>query len=394
MTIDRADFEDINEHDLQQLVDSKTPESVYLEFKQELYKGGDADKKEALKDISAIANSHGGHLIIGISDEEGSASEIVGIDADNPDGQVRRLEEIALNGIEPRIHGIRIRHIPLSNGKYVIIARIPKSWNPPHRVIFSKSNRFYIRHTASAQEASVEELRALFTMSSTAINYAKTFREKRLSTIQNLEESNPLSGLGQIILHIYPLSAATLIDQVDLKLAYSKEKCFAPMGASGLLPKYNFDGVRFERGGDKNRGYTQIFRNGVIESTKAELIGQGRARDNVVNAVHTEDHFIDAYNRHLTGLMEIGVSTPIIVMITLTGMLGARYILPNSYGDEAEFDRDILRLPECLLEDYGSDTDHQRAIKPAFDSLWNGVGYAESPLFDENGAWIGGAKFR
>jgi len=54
------------------------------------------------------------------------------------------------------------------------------------------------------------------------------------------------------------------------------------------------------------------------------------------------------------------------------------------------FDRNVIYLPECIIEEYGDDASYHRAIKPAFDALWNAVGYSESQFFDDNtGLWNG-----
>ena len=81
-------------------------------------------------------------------------------------------------------------------------------------------------------------------------------------------------------------------------------------------------------------------------------------------------------------------------MFTLEGVAGANYhVSHNPWGDyESPLPEDILRLPECFLEDYGNDADHHRATRPAFDALWNAIGYSESQFFDDEGLWVGDKK--
>ena len=161
MTIFRPNFSDIDEGDVEQLLTSGQAEGVQVEFKRDIYGNSDSDKKEYLKDISSFANTAGGHLLIGIDENQGIASAISPFQGD-PDAALQRLEQIARTAIEPRVFGIQMKAVPLTSGGSIFVIRIPKSWNPPHRVSFQGTNRFYLRSSAGAHEASVEELRAIF----------------------------------------------------------------------------------------------------------------------------------------------------------------------------------------------------------------------------------------
>lgn len=79
-------------------------------------------------------------------------------------------------------------------------------------------------------------------------------------------------------------------------------------------------------------------------------------------------------------------------MITLEGMQDAIYAVPNDNdprGNYQPLPEDLLTLPECVLEDYGTEVDHHRAVRPAFDALWNAIGYSRSQFFNEEGLWVG-----
>jgi hypothetical protein len=69
-----------------------------------------------------------------------------------------------------------MRAVRLGRGGTALVIRIPKSRNPPHRVRTLNTNRFYVRNSGGAHEASVEELRALFTLAADARMRIETFR--------------------------------------------------------------------------------------------------------------------------------------------------------------------------------------------------------------------------
>jgi hypothetical protein len=52
--------------------------------------------------------------------------------------------------------------------------------------------------------------------------------------------------------------------------------------------------------------------------------------------------------------------------------------------------RDVLRLPERTIEDFGERTD--LIMKPIFDALWNAAGYSEDPYYNDEGTWVGPNK--
>ena len=96
--------------------------------------------------------------------------------------------------------------------------------------------------------------------------------------------------------------------------------------------------------------------------------------------------------RYLNGLNALDIEPPLILMLTLEGVEGAYYHVIDQFRDEQiPFDRGVIHLPECFIEDFSTDAaNYHRAVKPAFDALWNSVGLAGSRFFDKDtGLWNG-----
>jgi hypothetical protein len=390
MSIDKADFESINEADIQELVNAQVPEGLRIDYKLTAYGKSDSDKRELLKDVTALGNSHGGHLILGVAETEGVAAKIIGIDLDS-DFEILRMEQILRNAIEPPIPGIRIRAIPLLNGNKVLLLRVPRSWNPPHRVTAQGVNRFYIRHSAGVHEPSIEELRTLFNQSATALERAKQFRNERIIKIVKGEDHRPLVGNGRLFIHIVPTAAFSGIVNIDVDEAYKKRDLFPPLGASGN-PRFNFYGFIIERGGDLNYGYTQVFRNGALEATMADIMYNENSL--TIPGLSLERYAFERLSNYIDGLKDIGVPPPLIIMFTLEGMKGAYYTVMSSPFNHQKIPLpdDVMWLPECVLEDYGSNLDYHKCVHPAFNALWNAIGHSKSKFFDENGLWVGDSR--
>lgn len=390
MPIDRLDFDNMSEADLDELITIQVPEGLRIDYKQALYDNTDAEKREALKDISAFANAFGGHLIIGIEERNGLPIAIPGVANINPDEVMLRLEQLALSGIEPRIQGIRMRAIPLATGAFCFVLRVPRSWYPPHRVSAQNSNRFWIRNSSGIHEASIEELRTLFTLAFSALDRIRQFRQERVEDILALRGRRPLQGNGRLILHIVPLAAVSSSWQVDLAIVHQNHQVFRPIGTMGMSPRFNFEGFINERGGDTNFGYTQIFRNGILEATKTSIISEHEGVRRVP-IVALERQIFEVLPGYLQGLRNIAIPPPVVVMITLEGVKGAIYAVGNQLWEDTPpaIERPILFLPECIINEYGTEIDYHRAMKPAFDALWNAADYPSAKTFSEDGQWIG-----
>ena len=395
MAIDRIDFENVGEVDLEELVATQVPEGLRLEYKRETYGNSDADKRELLKDVSAFGNAHGGHLILGIETRDGLPIAIQGMSGLNADDEILRIEQLIRSGIEPRILNVRSIGVRLRNGNTALVFRIPRSWNVPHRVSAQNSNRFWVRNSSGVHEASMDELRALFTETASAMDRVRGFRDERIRTVMSWRGPRPLEGNGRLFLHIVPLSATITSPQVDLEAAHQRHHAFRPLGSTtGMNFRFNFEGYITERGGDLNHGYTQIFRNGALEATMGNLIRERNGLQ-IIPALGLEQYFFEVFEGYVNGLRDLGVAAPLVVMVTLEGVQGAAYavIQSNIFGDPLpKLDRPTLMLPECIINEYGSCLSYHQAIRPAFDTLWNAIGYRASKFFDDSGLWIGNQR--
>ena len=161
MSLGNSNFDELSEADLANLITVGVPEGILVEYKRDLYGASDSEVKEFLKDTSSFANTAGGHLIVGMEEAGGVASRITPIISVDPDKELLRLENLCRDGIDPRIVGLRMKSVAIKDGGFTIVIRIPRSWNPPHRVSARNTNRFYARNAAGAYEVNVDELRVM-----------------------------------------------------------------------------------------------------------------------------------------------------------------------------------------------------------------------------------------
>jgi hypothetical protein len=391
MSIDRINVDQISETDLRSLTETGVPEGIAMDYKRASYGNSDADTREFLKDVSSFANTAGGHLILGIEEaDEGVAAKITPLTGLNADQELLRLENMMRHGIKPRVPGVRMRALPIETGGFVIVIRVPRSWNPPHQVSAKNTNRFYVRNSAGVHEVSIDELRTLFTFGSSIQDRTRTFRRERLAIIADRGTPAVLRETrGKVILHIVPLSAFSTRDQVDLSRA--KGLSLLPDSLSGSTSFYNFDGVvHIAFSGDLSNGYTQVFRNGCIESVNVCLMSVGMVDAPTISSEWLCRHVSDIVPSNIEALRHLEVPTPLVVMLTLEvphgsvlGVDGRSVIVYRPWPIRHE----RLELPEIVIDDYGRELNYRQQMRPALDALWNAGGFPNYRHSNADGTW-------
>lgn len=135
--------------------------------------------------------------------------------------------------------------------------------------------------------------------------------------------------------------------------------------------------------------YTQLFRNGCIESAEAITVGEKDGRDKGIPAIRFEEVLIHALQRFLLALEHIAVHPPFFIMVSLLDVSGYQMITKDEEGIIGllgeKIDRDNLLLPEVILDTF--DVEPSKVLKPIFDSIWNSCGWKASQNYNNNGNW-------
>ncbi|HZR19100.1 MAG TPA: ATP-binding protein [Verrucomicrobiae bacterium] len=405
-------FDAISKQDIEALVSNAVPEGRSIEYKQALPGSGDKEKKEFLADASSFPNASGGDIIYGVRDKKDptgkptgipeAADGIVGINADQ---EIRRLEDMLRNGVEPRIPGVRLKSIPGFNAGPVILLRLPKSWTSPHLVSFQTSSRFFTRTSAGKHQMDVREIRAAFEITSSLKTRIETFRAERLAKIQALETPVPVSPWPKCILHLFPFASADHTAQTDdVTLRAYELPILQPFYNMQTPRKLNFDGVvsyaPFHNG--TTYAYAQVFRNGIIEGVfNCSLLDlknytmtdeQRAARaDKVLSSRQIEGYARKGATDFLETLKKLDQQPPIVLMLSLVGVKDMELAVESpwrAYEEHAPIDRDVLPLPEAIIDSFDIPIDD--VLRQMFDVAWQASGQPRSRNYNHDGRWDGG----
>ncbi|MBI2852984.1 MAG: ATP-binding protein [Chloroflexi bacterium] len=386
----QQDIDKIAEQDLQALIDNSVPEGKTVEYKRSLPNNSDADKKEFLADVSSFANASGGYLIYGMNAENGTPKLLEGLSGADADGEILRLESMIRSGIEPRISGVSLKSVPLTNSKIIVLVRVAKSWNSPHRVTYGSHDKFYSRGSNGKYALDVGELRVAFNLSETITDRIRNFRIDRISKILADEIQVPLSGSAKIILHLIPLVSFNPGQSYDLTIISSHPDTMPPIYALGWDNRYNLDGflTNFRVQEGISSSYVQLFRNGIIEAVDTRLLRpySGAGESLIIPSVAYEEELIKALTRYCSVLNKLGIEPYIWVFLTLVGVKGYKMGVRHRFvDDDYAIDRDVLQLPEATIETF--DAKAESVLKLCFDSIWNACGFPKDPYYDEAGHW-------
>ena len=140
--MDLFEIQEYTIDDINSLIANEVEENIHLDYKASGALGKKDEKKsEIVKDVSAFANSDGGIIIYGLTEENHRPKEF-----DFVDGNVFTKEwlENIIHQVQPHIEGIII--YPIRNDgnieQSIYVVKIPRSEKAPH---MARDHKYYKR---------------------------------------------------------------------------------------------------------------------------------------------------------------------------------------------------------------------------------------------------------
>lgn len=390
-------LDQITRLDLENLLAEKRSEGRSLDYKRDLPSAKDEDRRELARDVSSLANGAGGDLVYGIEEAKDAAGKnlgipeaLLGVECENFDALKLRIENMVRDLVDPRVQGLGFWKVEGFDRGPIIIVRVPKSWIAPHMVSFQSQTHFYSRNNAGRQPLDVREIKAAILAGTDRGARVRKFRDERIARIVSDETPVPLRDGARVVVHIVPL-AEVEYEGLDLLAHKDALQRLPPVAsAGGWDHRFNLDGfVTFSGPAkpEKQRAYSQVFRDGSIEGVSAGYRFEGKKNDEIFALGIERDVTagLDSYFRFL----KTANDGPVSVMVTLVGVGGARIQMSSGYSDPWEsnvtIDRDLLVLPDVVITDLSSDP--RSVLRSTFDALWQSSGWERSFGYDNAGNW-------
>lgn len=377
---------DVSLSDVKRLIDDAVPESLHIDYKQELHLDTQDQKKEFLRDVTAFANAEGGLLVYGVKEDRDSNGKTTGVPLAGPgttlsnrDEDKLSIEHLLRDGIDERLPSYELEILPVSGNDHIVLIRVPPSLRPPHMVVLGGERRFYIRMNGGKQAMSTAQLRDTVMKAQSIEERVQGFVDNRLERLSTLGGGRPYWAL-----HLVPLlrSAGT----IDVTQEETVQTLRTMLPAIGGNPQHCLEGYRVHnRDSDGNCSHGLAFRDGTIEFFDQESVSaQGPDCWFVYEIVHG---LILRCLKSGLALLERGLLTaPLAVCLTFVGLEG--YLLPNAgRRNLLPGPADPITSDPVVVNDPSSDPN--TLLKPFMDVVWNAFGQACCPAYDNDGKYIG-----
>lgn len=366
---------DLDPTKLEELCRSKFPESTTLDFKQTIPGPGGAGVAEIAKDVSAMANADGGDLIFGVAEADGAADKLTPLVGETSDEAMRRLIQVIDSNIEPRIRGIQMRSVNVTGG-YVLMVRVPQSFEGPHCIRNANQRRFVIRNGTTTSDMNFEQVRMAFDRTSTLVERATKLIESRnlavrsRATLLPMPDNFPVSAFQFV--PISSIAGRTSVDVASLNEGDYNLYVPAQWRRASLTHRLNRDGLVAHQ---TSRGPTKLlltmFRDGRYEALKTTGWVDEKGEE-VIHAEAAMNFYRESLEAALSLCKAFGISGPALVGTALFHIGNYKFQTAHDihFMGPTSSDRPHLELPEIWIEDVSVELDAKTLLSEAADVLW------------------------
>jgi Putative DNA-binding domain len=199
------------------------PESLLVEFKQELpsregrgdawTKGGNVEdhaKRGIFKEVVALANTSGGHLVLGIVETKEKPPAAARIAPVPRCVELAERLERSAQSIDPPIPRLLVRGIPTDeDGSGIVLFRVPESRSAPHRSI---DKECYIRRGTESMPMTMREIQDMTINVGRRTNVIEqAIQESRNRMIRWFLLPNPHEGMKMVGFRITAVPVVTAL---------------------------------------------------------------------------------------------------------------------------------------------------------------------------------------
>lgn len=286
--------------DVQALVDENYPEDSTVEFKEKLpskdgddpwYTGAssisDRARNQILEEVIALANTHGGHVILGIGETEDRPPRAANImPIPRCDDLAERLQHQLRDLVDPQIPLVRACGVRTDGNSGVVIIRVPQSRMAPHR--HKVTLECYYRHADRTERMTMREIQDLTLRISRGLADIEATYKKRSEDFRNRSKAASLKAIRATLIPLSPLYAERVYEsyqlfhpwfQFTLTIGSQQHKFRLPCVADNQRPILR--GARRYCTNGNSEISQEVYKDGLIEI-------QFRVADFEVNEIHLE----------------------------------------------------------------------------------------------------------
>ena len=376
--------------DLDKLIEANVSEGIQIEFKKELTIDANNDKKEFISDITALANTEGGVLFIGIEERKddngkntGVADKITPIKISNVDQLIQKINNFIRSGTNPPLTNVHINPIEIEANKYVLVFTINPTIDLPVMNTVNKTNKFYKRTSVGKYPVEVYELSEMFNKSQTNRDRIQKFISDRHNKVRYSKIIPTLDTVGSFFLHLSPISTRNKIDFSDSSLLGKIRDNTELLTCGHSNQIYNIDGYLLSRSNKDNVliDYLQIFRNGTFEFYSSRLLKNPNPPKKDIFGKRIEGAILKTIMSAFDILDALELNTSLLINISMFDTNGI-LLYSNSLSGDERINQDEIHLPSIILNKQNK-YELGNSLKSIFDTLWQASGHQMSPSYKD-----------
>jgi hypothetical protein len=367
-------FDNINIDDINFLIENAVPEGTSIDYKEQLHLDSREQRKEFAADVTSFANTNGGYLVFGVSENEGVINEINGEVFSNIDHLKQKIENLLRDMVEPRMNGLQMKAIEINAEKSIFIIRIQRSFSGPHIV---RGREFYGRNTSGKYQLEYNEIKRRFLENEGLYKEIQDFHLERLFKVKADEGYLRLAPGPTIMLNVLPLSAFGF-DASVLDLGSPYDEDFAPLYQAGVDYHIGFEGIGWRTTIQHQcYGYHHINRRGIVEIVDRgilRIIGEGQRI--TINIPMIEQKLNEVANKIARNYLRYGVEGPFVLRFALLDVGQAVFINQNGEVTQYNILQNDLLFPSMIINDF---SEFRSFSSQVGDLLYNAAGYTQRP---------------
>ena len=219
----------------------------------------------------------------------------------------------------------------------------------------------------------------------------KDFQLQRVNAVADGDVPLAKRDGGILVLHLIPESCVFSCATLDGGTLKEQGTRIRPLGDRGGSTRFNVDGFFNFSGYEEVRSYSQLFRDGRLESVMSDvgypIHPQAEKSPYAIRCGLTERSVFEVVQDYLRFCKTIEFVPPVWLFSALVECKGFRMMTDRRFRDLSEkaVDRSPAILPALKINDL--DIEPHKLLHPWCDFLWQASGVERSFNYDQDGKW-------
>lgn len=219
----------------------------------------------------------------------------------------------------------------------------------------------------------------------------KDFHLERVNSIAGGDVPLQQRDGGILVLHLIPESCVFSHTSLDGAILKEHGTRIRPLGDRGGNTRFNVDGILNFSGYQEVRAYSQLFRDGRLESVMSDVgypvNPQAEKSPYAIRCGLTERSVFEVVHDYLRFCSTIEFVPPVWMFSALVQCKGFRMMTDRRFRDLSEkaVDRSPAILPVLKITDF--DAEPHQLLHSWCDFLWQASGVERSFNYDQEGNW-------